>query len=130
MLVRTFSAMKSEHVPGTGAGANSALLRRIARRVSTSGGLNVGEQTPLEPAPQTILERREMFGMTVGRDHELLAGLVEAVEGVEELFEDLFLAIEELDVVEQQHIDGAIPCLELVHPLAANSVDELVEELL
>ena len=38
-----------------------------------------------------------MLGMTIRCDDKLFAGLVEAVEGVKELLEDLFLAIEEMN---------------------------------
>src|SRR5665811_1131043 len=88
------------------------------------------QETPFEAAAKTIFQRRKVLGMAIGTDHDLLPRLVEAVEGVKELLEDLFLALEELDVVEEQHVDRAISLLELVHPLSANSVDELVEELL
>ena len=68
--------------------------------------------------------------MTIRADHELLACLVETVERVEELLEDLFLALEELHIVEEEDVDLAVSVLELIHPFAADPVDELVEELL
>ena len=71
-----------------------------------------------------------MFGRAIRADDDLFPRFVQAVERVEELFEDLFLALEELDVVEEEDVDRAIPVLELVHPLPADAVDELVEELL
>ncbi len=70
-----------------------------------------------------------MAGMAIRADDELLARLVEAVEGVEELLEDLLLALEELDVVEEEDIDGSVAGLELGHLLASDPIDELVEEL-
>ncbi len=71
-----------------------------------------------------------MLGVAVGADDQVLAGLVEAVERVEELLEDLLLPFEELDVVEQENVDGPVAVLERLHLLAADAVDELVEELL
>ena len=59
-----------------------------------------------------------------------LTRFVQAVEGVEELLEDLFLSFEELDIVEQQNIDRSVSSLEFIHALLADAVDELVEELL
>ncbi len=47
---------------------------------------------------------------------------------MEELFEHLLLAFQELDVVEQEHVDAAIARLELVHPLLADPLDEVIEE--
>ena len=44
---------------------------------------------------------------------------------------ELFLSLDELDVVEEQHVDGAVVLLELGHSTAAQAhgIDELVEEL-
>jgi len=92
--------------------------------------LDVRQQAPLEPAAQTVLQSCQMLGMSIRADDELFAGLVESVERVKELFEDLFLPIEELHIVEKQDIDGPVAGLELVHALAPDAVDELVEELL
>ena len=44
----------------------------------------------------------------VGRQDDLLAGLVQAVEGVEKLFLDALLTLEELDVVDHQDVVGAV----------------------
>ena len=92
--------------------------------------MNVGKQAPLEAAPETVLESRKVLGMAIRGDHQLLVRLVQRIECVEELLEDLFLPIEELNVVEQQDIDGAVSRFELIHSLAANPVDEFVEKLL
>src|SRR3989442_13165603 len=55
---------------------------------------------------------------------------MDGIEGVEELFLCAFFAREELDVVDQEHVDAAIPLAELLALLAADRVDELVRELL
>ena len=47
-------------------------------------------------------------GEAVGGEHELRAGLVQRVEGVEELLLGLGLALEELDVVDEQDVDVAV----------------------
>ena len=46
------------------------------------------------------------------RQHDLAVGLVEVVEGVEELLLGLLLALDELDVVDEQHVDVAVAALE------------------
>jgi hypothetical protein len=71
-----------------------------------------------------------MLGVAVGADDDLFTGLVQAVERVEEFFEDLFLALEELNVIEEENVDRALALLALIHSLPADSVDEFVEELL
>ena len=73
------------------------------------GRLDVGDQAPLEPAAQALLQRRDGVGHAVGGDDDLLVGAVEGVERVEELLLEAFLALDELDVVDQQHVDLAVP---------------------
>src|SRR5687767_6661179 len=68
--------------------------------------------------------------MAVGTDHHLLAGLVEAVESVEKLLQDLLFALEELDIIEQEHIGRSIALFEVVDPLPSDGVDEVVQETL
>ena len=94
------------------------------------GRLDVGDQPPLEPRPQALLERRDLLRRPVGRDHDLAAGLVERVEGVEELLLDPLLALEELDVVDEEDVVGAVALLEALDALVAERVDEVVHERL
>ena len=70
-------------------------------RVSSFRGLHVGNQPPLEPGSQSVFEGGELFGRAVGRDDDLLVGVVQRVEGVEELLLDTFLALDELDVIDE-----------------------------
>ncbi len=83
------------------------------------GRLDVCDQTPLEPGPEPGLERGDIARRPVGGDHDLPAGLVERVEGVEELLLDPLLALEELDVVDQEDVVVAVPVLEALDPLVA-----------
>ena len=76
------------------------------------GRLDVGEQAPLESRTQTLLERRDLARGAIGREHDLRAALVEGVERVEELLLDPFLALDELDVVDEQHVVVAVAPLE------------------
>ena len=92
--------------------------------------LNVGDQAPLEARAQAVFEVGELFGRTVAGDDDLLHALVQRVEGVEELLLRALLAGEELDVVDQQHVDVAEPVAEAGHLVVADGVDHLVGELL
>ena len=67
-------------------------------------------------------------GEAVGGQHELGAGLVQRVEGVEELLLGLGLALQELDVVDEQDVDAAVGGLERLHAAALERADEVVGE--
>ena len=92
--------------------------------------LDVGDEAPLEPRPHPVLEAVELLGRQVGRDHDLLVRVVQRVEGVEELLHRLFLALQELDVVDEEHVDLAVAALERAGLALADRVDEVVGELL
>ena len=87
-------------------------------------------------SPHSKRERRRssISGMSLGervaRDDDLLARLVEVVEGVEELLLRPLLARDELDVVDQEQIDRAVARAELRGAVVADRVDELVGEAL
>ena len=70
------------------------------------------------------------LGDPVGGEDELAAPLVEGVEGVEELLFGVRLALEELDVVDQQDVEVAVAVLEGLGALRPQRVDELVGERL
>ena len=72
------------------------------------GRLDVGHEAGLEALAQAILERVEIAREAVGRQHELGAGALERVEGVEELLLGTRLALEELDVVDEQDADAPV----------------------
>ena len=94
-------AMNDEHVVGHRDLLGLCLLAQDGFARLEVGRLDVGEQAPFEPRAQPRLERLDLLGRPVARDDELLLRLVERVEGVEELFLSLFLALEKLDVVDQ-----------------------------
>ena len=54
-------------------------------------------------------------------DDDLLVGVVQGVEGVEELLLRLLLALQELDVVDQQHVDVAVAALEAAGLVVADA---------
>ena len=90
--------------------------------------LDVGDQPPLEPRAQPLLERRDLLRQRVGGHDDLLLRVVERVERVEELLLGRVLARDELDVVHQEHVELAVAALELVHALEAQGVDQVVQE--
>ena len=77
-------------------------------RVSSSGGWT----SVIRPHSNRLRSRSSSvtscFGRPVGGDDDLLGGVVERVEGVEELLLRLLLVLQELDVVDQQHVDVAV----------------------
>ena len=76
------------------------------------GRLDVADQAPLEPGPQPLLEPGQLLRRQVGGDDDLLVRVVQRVEGVEELLLRLHLAGQELDVVDEEHVDVAVDGLE------------------
>ena len=81
-----------------------------------------------EALAQAVLERLQVAGRAIGGEHDLPAAVVQRVEGVEELLLGLGLALEELDVVEEQDVDVAEAGLEAVGVTVAERVEELVGE--
>ena len=92
------------------------------------GRLDVGDESPLEPRTETLLEPRNFVGRPIAAEDDLLLRVVERVEGVEELVLRAFLAGDELDVVDEQHVDRAIALAELEDAVVADGVDHLVHE--
>ena len=130
MLVWILRGDELQHVRRRGEPVHRGLLAQDRDAGLEVGRLDVGDQAPLEPVAQPVLERLEPLGCAVGGEHDLLVGVVEGVEGVEELLLGLGLALQELDVVDQEHVDVAVAPLEPVLPVVADRVDELVGELL
>ena len=131
MFAETRLAMKRQHL---GIGDRDALrLDTLAQdrdpRLEIRR-LDVGEKTPLEPRPQALLERRDLARRAIRRDDDLRAALVQRVEGVEELLLDPLLPLDELDVVDEEHVVVPVAPLEPLDPRApiADGVDELVHE--
>ena len=96
-------------------------------------GLDVSQQAPLEAGAQALVEPTEGLGGLVGGEDHLLARGVQGVEGVEELLEGRLLALEELDVVDQEDVDLAVAALEALHAAVvlvavAHAGDEVGDE--
>jgi len=69
------------------------------------GRRNGGDQSPLEAAAQAVFDLGELLGRAVAGDHDLLHGVVQRVESLEELFLGALLAGEELDVIGEQNVN-------------------------
>ena len=64
-------------------------------------GGDIHEEAPLEAGHEPVLQLGHLVGGPVGGQDDLLAGLVEGVEGVEELLLSLLTAGDELDIVHE-----------------------------
>ncbi len=92
------------------------------------GRLNVGDQSPLKTRAQAVFNLGQFLRRTVGCDHDLLHALVQSIEGMEELFLRALFLRDELDVVDQQHVDGAEAIAEAGHAIVAQRGDHFVGE--
>ena len=99
-------------------------------RVSRSGGGQVGDEAPFEPAAQPLLEGQDGLRRPIRAQDDLLAVLMDRIERMEELFLRPLLVRDELDVVDQQQVDPAIARAELVDLALLDARDEFVRELL
>ena len=90
----------------------------------------VGDEAPLEPAAEPLLEGQDRLRRPVGGQDDLLAVLVDRVERVEELLLRPLLVRDELDVVDEQQVDPPVAGAELVDLALLDRGDELVGELL
>ena len=101
---------------------SSAFFFTIATRVSRSGGLEVGHTPHVKRETSRSSQRR---GSSSGGPSLVsticLWASVERVERVEELLLRALLAREELDVVDQEHVRGAVAALELERRARAGS---------
>ena len=92
------------------------------------GGLDISDQSHLEPGDQALLQAGNLTGGPVTGDHHLFAGFMQGVEGVKELLLGVFLAFNELDVIHQQQICSAVAVPEGLHAVLADAVDQVIGE--
>ena len=76
------------------------------------GGLDVGDEAPLETGDEAVFKGGQGVRRAIGSDDYLFLRIVESVEGMEEFLLGLLFLLEELDVVDQEYVDGAIAVLE------------------
>ena len=94
------------------------------------GLLQISTQTPFEARKQAVFEAHQFARRPVGGHDDLLAGLMQMVENVEEAFLCLFLARQKLHIVEHQHVHLQVKIHEALHIVVANGFNELVREFL
>jgi hypothetical protein len=102
---------------------------RIATRVSNSGGWMSALMPERNAGPEALLEVRDLLRRAIAREDHLPLGH-EVLVGVEELFLGALLAGQELDVVDQEEVDRAVPLAELRGLVVADRGDQVVGELL
>ena len=94
------------------------------------GRLDVDGQTRLETRAKAVFEGSQRSRRTVRRDDDLLAGLVEGIERMEELLLRLLFVLQELDVVYEKHVVLTVPVLEALDAVVPQRVDEVVRKRL
>ena len=90
---------------------------------------DVGDKAGGKALAEAILEVTEVTRKPVAADHQLAAGVIERVEGVKQLLLAARLPLEELDVVDQQHVDAAEAPFELLEVACGERRQEGVGEL-
>src|SRR5262249_35572150 len=90
--------------------------------------LDVREESPLEAGAEALLEVPDFLRRGGGRHHELVPRVVEVVEVVEYLVVGAPVAGDEVDVVDEEEIDGAVLGAKLGCAVVADGVDEVVRE--
>ena len=90
--------------------------------------LDVGGQAPLKPGAQTLFQTLDLLGGTVRRDDDLPAVVVQGVESMEKFFLGTFLARQELDIVDEQHVRLTVLLPELFRGGRLDRRDDLVGE--
>ena len=90
--------------------------------------LHIGDQAALKPGTEAIDQSTDLLGRLVAGKHNLLAGLMEGIEGMEELFLGTVLVSDELDVIDHQEIDAPVAIAEVFHPLCPERVDQVIGE--
>ena len=76
------------------------------------------------------MQQRHGGRRAVRGEHDLRARIERGLDRVEELLRGALLVLEELDVVEQQHVDGAVALLEGRDPVVLERGQELARERL
>ena len=95
-----------------------------------AGRIEACDETPFEPADEAVLKGGQLGGCAVGGEDDLLAVVVERVEGVEEFFLAVLAFTEKLDVVDYEHVNGAAVGLKFLQRSFFDCGDEGVYELL
>ena len=91
--------------------------------------MQVHDQPALQARFDAVFQILDLARRAVGGNHDLFALIHQRVERVEELFLRRFLAGDELDIIDHQHLDGAEHFLEIHHGAFAQGLHEAIHEL-
>ena len=91
--------------------------------------LQIRIEPPLEAGTKAILQGLKLAWWAVRRQHNLVIGLVQGIERMEELFLCTFLALQELDVIDDEHVQIAVATLEGFLGVVTHGINEVVGEL-
>ncbi len=94
-----------------------------------AGRVDSGYKAPVEPADKAVFEARDVGWCAVGAEYYLPAIVIEGIEGMEEFLLALLALTEELDVVDDEHIDGAELALKAGEVALLDCADEAVDEI-
>ena len=92
--------------------------------------LDLRGEAPLKAGDEAAFEILDLARRTIAGEHDLARVVEELVEGVEELLLRAVLALEEVHVVDQQHVHLAVFLAELREGLLLDRFHELIRELL
>ena len=92
------------------------------------GSPELGREAPFEACDESLLQSLHINGRLVGRQHELLAELVQVVEDVEKGHLRLVQADQLVDVVEDKHIETLVEVQEVVRRVFDHCVGVLDAE--
>ncbi len=87
-------------------------------------------KAPVEPADKTLFEAGDVGWCAVGAEYYLPAIMIERIEGVEEFLLALLALTEKLDIIDDEHINGAELALKAGEVALLNCADESVDEIL
>ena len=93
-------------------------------------GLDIDDEAPAEAGAQARLQHGHVPRGLIGGDDDLPAGVAQVVEHVEELELRRFLAADELDIVDQQHVEAAVLFAQGGPVLFLDGRDDVVREVL
>ena len=90
--------------------------------------VDLDDQSLHEPAGQSFLQGIQFLGRPVAGDDDLLVRLLQGFEGVEEFFLGGFLFPQELDIVDEQHVDVPVFVPEGFVRVVLDGADQFVGE--
>ena len=90
--------------------------------------LDISDESPFKAGTQAIFQRLDFPRRTITRENDMLIGIVQGVEGMEEFLLRMFLFREELNIIDEQYIDIAIFLAEGLRITITDGIDELIGE--